>query len=67
MAVGCWLIVEADDELPDQAEEMTEENELEQQEQKDKTWKHQKKEKTRPQWSYDNLYRHEIKLELCDP
>jgi hypothetical protein len=26
-----------------------------------------KKERSRPQWLYDELYRHEIKLEVCDP
>ena len=41
-----------------------EEEELEQ---PDKTPKHSKKEKSRPQWQYENLYSHEIKLEVCDP
>ena len=34
---------------------------------KDKAQKHPKKEKSRPQRIYDYLYRHEIKLEVCDP
>lgn len=45
-------------------EEYIEEEELNQ---PDKTQKHPKKEKSRPQWLYDDLYRHEIKLEICDP
>ena len=35
--------------------------------QPDKSRKHAKKERSRPQWLYDDLYRHEIKLEICDP
>ena len=45
-------------------EEHIEEEEMNQ---PDKTRKHPKKEKSRPQWLYDDLYRHEIKLEVCDP
>ena len=41
-----------------------EEEELEQ---PGKTKKHPKKEKSQPQWPYEDLYRHEIKLEVCDP
>lgn len=37
------------------------------QHQRGKSPKHPKKEKERPQWLYDDLYRHEIKLEVCDP
>jgi hypothetical protein len=33
----------------------------------DKSPKHPKKERSRPQWLYEDLYSHEIKLEVCDP
>ena len=45
-------------------EEYIEEEELNQPK---KTRNHAKKERSRPQWLYDDLYRHEIKLEICDP
>lgn len=32
-----------------------------------KSTKRTNKERSRPQWLYEDLYRHEIKLEVCDP
>ena len=45
-------------------EDVVEEEELDQ---PSKSKERPKKERSRPQWLYDNLYRHEIKLEVCDP
>lgn len=44
-----------------------EDNVEEEPDQPSKSKEHSKKERTRPQWLYDNFYRHEIKLEVCDP
>lgn len=41
--------------------------EEEEPDQQSKSKKHRSKERSRPQWLYDDLYRHEIKLEVCDP
>ena len=43
------------------------EEEEEEPDQPSKSKKHRSKESSRPQWLHDELYRHEIKLELCDP
>ncbi len=48
-------------------EEIAEDEDVEQKEQKDKAKMRPKKERAKPQWLYDDLYQHEIKLEICDP